>query len=537
MVHESLGSTRYIRFTKSRIVFIVLAMYIAVFALAHQSTAQNIEIDYGFGEGSSRDIAVDERGNVYSAGWRNVEKYDAEGNLLWSREFAGRKDAIALDSEGNVYTTGIYDPGVGRTMDFDTGPLVYNIPDAGGTDVFISKLDSGGNFVWAKIMGGKHWEGAYDIAIDDDGNIFTTGYFGGTADFDPGPKKATLTARAHDDIFISKLDSDGNYLWANAMGGSGYAQGNAIDVDSAGNAYIIGQFEETVDFDPTDGAFSITSSGDNDLFIQKFDRDGGVVWIKSIHSFQNLHGNDIAVDHDGNLHITGSFRGGVDFDPGEEIASLSLEGSRYSDVFVLKLDSFGDYVWAKGIGGELSEWGAAISVDSLGNVYTAGSFYKIVDFDPDPDATFPIGNSRSYVGNFFVQKIDTNGSFIWVKEFGTNWRNIRDAPDYRVSGMALSNVGDIFVSGYFPIGNVVKFRPAPPYVHSIARQDNEVTNQSVVNYFVRFEVPIFGVDATDFILNTTDISDAFISEVSGSGHYYTVSVNTGTGDGTLSINW
>ena len=102
-------------------------------------------------------------------------------------------------------------------------------------------------FGWAKNMGGTNLDSGYAMAIDGGGNVYTTGIFSGTADFDPGAGIHNLTSVGSYDIFISKLDVNGNFVWAKSMGGTGYDLGGAIAVDVSGNLYITGSFSGTAD--------------------------------------------------------------------------------------------------------------------------------------------------------------------------------------------------------------------------------------------------------------------------------------------------
>lgn len=122
--------------------------------------------------------------------------------------------SVAVDSSGNVYTTGFFS----ATADFDPGPGTFNLTSAGGTDVFISKLNNAGNFVWARQLGGTSVDQGLSITVDNSGNVYTTGFFSVTADFDPGPGAFTFTSGGLRDIFISKLDSTGNFVWARQFG-------------------------------------------------------------------------------------------------------------------------------------------------------------------------------------------------------------------------------------------------------------------------------------------------------------------------------
>jgi len=208
----------------------------------------------------------------------------ASSNNFWAKSMGGmywdQGNSIAVDSSGNVYTTGRF----WGTADFDPGPGTFNMTSAGGNDIFVSKLDSSGNFVWAKRMGGT--DDAYDgdiglgIAVDSSGNVYTTGYFYGTADFDPGSGTYNLTAVEYD-IFVSKLNSNGDFVWAKSMGGAGWDKAASIAVDTSGNVYTTGFFEYNADFDPSLDVFDLVSPGSNDsIFISKLDSSGNFVWAK-----------------------------------------------------------------------------------------------------------------------------------------------------------------------------------------------------------------------------------------------------------------
>ena len=249
--------------------------------------------------------------------------------------------SIAVDSGGNIYTTGHFR----GTVDFDPGAGTSNLTSAGATDVFVSKLDSAGDLIWAKSFGGGAGNLAYSIAVDGSGNVYTTGYFRGTADFDPGEGTFNLTNAGSGDAFVSKLNSAGDFLWAKRFGGTQSERAYSIAVDSSGNVYTTGYFQATADFDPGAGTSNLTSVGSDDVFVSKLDSTGNLLWAKSFGGtsfdfpFEDDF-NSIAVDGSGNVYTTGYFQGTVDFDPGEGTSNLTSAG--YTDVFVLKLTSSGD---------------------------------------------------------------------------------------------------------------------------------------------------------------------------------------------------
>jgi hypothetical protein len=196
-----------------------------------------------------------------------------------------------LDANSNIYTAGIF----WETVDFDPGTGINNLTAAGSGDVFVSKLDSNGNFVWAKKMGGATFENGFSIDTDAFGNVFTTGIFQETVDFDPGVGIYNLTSAGFYDVFISKLKTNGDFVWAKSVGGTNWDSGNAIAVDISGNVYTTGFFQETVDFDPGAGVVNLTSSSPaGDGFVLKLTScptTYGTDTITSCGSYTWINGN------------------------------------------------------------------------------------------------------------------------------------------------------------------------------------------------------------------------------------------------------
>src|SRR6185295_9735200 len=235
------------------------------------------------------------------------------------------------------------------------------------------------NLNWAIQMGGADNDIGKSVVVDGAGNVYTTGSFDGTADFDPGPGTYNLTTAGVGDIFISKLDASGNFLWAKQIGGTTYDYGYSIAVDSVGNVYTTGYFDDTADFDPGPGTYNLTTAGSADIFVSKLDNSGNFIWAKQMGATQADFGYAITVDVNGYVYTTGEFNGTVNFDPGPGIFNLI---STYPEIFISKLDASGDFVWAKQLGGTGEDKGYSIAVDESGNVYSTGYFKDTADFDP-----------------------------------------------------------------------------------------------------------------------------------------------------------
>jgi len=416
------------------------------------------------GEGANS-MAIDATGNVYTTGTFSgtadfnpstdpntgtyniiansfdvfVSKLDPFGNFVWAKKLGtGNGFSIAVDGNGNVYTTGRFT----GTTDFDPGPGIYNLTSAGNTDVFISKLDAAGNFVWAKRIGGTSDDVGNSIAVNTIGNVSITGYFRNTADFDPGTGTYNLTAGYYD-IFVSTLDASGNFLWAKRMGG-GFngngntgSHGNSIALDANGNIYITGFFSNIGDFD---FGFNLTALGNTDVFVMKLDPSGGFVWAKQLGGPSSINsGNSIAVDISGNVYTTGIFNGTTDFNP-SPFGTFNLTGFQ-GDVFVSKLDTNGDFIWAKQMGGPFPDEGNSVAFDADGNIYTTGTFWKEADFDPGVGiyTQTAVGNTNTDV---FISKLDANGGFIWAKKLGGS-----SSDDGR--SIVTDAYGNVHVTGFF----------------------------------------------------------------------------------------
>src|SRR5262249_53962909 len=157
---------------------------------------------------------------------------------------------------------------------------ISNLTSAGSNEIFVSKLDSAGNFVWARRLGGTGNDQASRIAVDGSGNVYSTGFFSGTADFDPGAGTHNLVSAGDTDIYVSKLDSAGNFVWPPRLGSTSTDIARGIAVDGSGNAYTTGYFNATVDFVPGAGTHNLASAGNTDIYVSKLDSAGNYVWAR-----------------------------------------------------------------------------------------------------------------------------------------------------------------------------------------------------------------------------------------------------------------
>jgi hypothetical protein len=424
----------------------------------------------------------------------------------WAKSFGGTSidvsNSITVDASGNVYSTGYFR----NTVDFDPGVGVFNLT-AGFYDIFVQKLDGSGNFLWAKSFGNTSENQGQSISLDASGNVYTTGFFQGTVDFNPGVGVSNLTATGSWDIFVQKLDTSGNFLWAKSFGSTNFDRGFSITVDDTGNAYTIGYFQGTGDFDPGAGVSNLSSVGSADVFLQKLDASGNFLWAKSFGGTDFDAGNYITVDASGNVYSTGYFRNTVDFDPGAGVSNHSSVG--ILDVFVQKLDPSGNFLWAKSFGGTGVDVGQSISVDASGNVYINGYFSGTVDFDPGPGVS---NLTSAGSDDVFVQKMDASGNFLWAKSFGGTSGDIGNS-------IRIDSLGNIYTTGYF--NGTVDFDPGAGVSNLTSAGGSDVFVQKLDGSGNFLWAKSFG--------GTSNESGKSIS-VDASGNVYTNGELQGTGD-------
>ncbi len=296
-------------------------------------------------------------------------------------------------------------------------------------------------FEWAVAANGPGRSEAYAVATDANGNIYTTGYFENTVDFDPGTGVVELTSNGHDDIFIQKLDANGNMLWTKKIGGIDGDRGSAIATDEDGNVYITGVFTNTVDFDPGNSVYELTSQGWNDIFMLKLDTDGNFILAKQIAGTGREYGYGIHIDTNGNILITGKIEGATDFDP-DPNNSQTFQSTGHYDTFVAKYDADGNYIWAKVFNnnnGNANGVGYGITTDSYNNVLLTGYFEQTVDFDGGSGQTLLTSISGK---DIFIEKLNANGDLIWVKQVG-------GTADQNAFDIATDSNNNIFLTGYF----------------------------------------------------------------------------------------
>ena len=347
---------------------------------------------------------------------------------------------IVTDSEGNIYVAGEF----AESILFDGKKLISN----GDKDVFLVKLNPLGKVLWMTNFGGTKGDWCGGICLDENSNIFLTGTFRGKITLGD----SIFNSNSWYDIFLTKINTNGQSVWSKAFIGDGGNSTNAITRDNDGHLYITGYYQEKLNFENYQLQGPTARS---DLFVLKLNSDGKVIWAKSTKSNANNYGNSIVSDDDGHLYLTGFMWDSVYFDSHLLISTNSLG---LAQAYITKMDaSSGDFIWAIGGGGDGWSEGTSIAFDNNGDVVLSGWYRNDLYFDNDSVTN---GGNNDGPDDIFIGKFDNLGRLKWLKTTICNlYSNSND--------LTINSNNDIFLTGYFRgqiiIGGLVFWSTVPSF--------------------------------------------------------------------------
>ena len=352
-----------------------------------------------------------------------LTKHDASGNLVWAKVIGGLSNdygfGVTTDQNDNVLVTGCY---LSQTLTIGSTTLA----GTNNTRTFVAKYNSSGDLIWAKKF--NDFSQGNSITTDSNGNVFVIGNFSGT---NVAFENIVLTSNGSTDIFIAKLDSNGNMIFCKSFGGSGEESGNFIKVNSLGNIFVTGSFSSaSVSFDSvTVNKFGSGQLGD--FFLTKLDSSGTTLWAKGAGGYGNNWdiGYGITTDDSDNAYVISEFCSAA-INVGGYQLSNSFAGN--NNTFIAKYTSNGTVSWVKNLA--LSQNGGfCITSDNDGNIYVASNFGGQINLD---SAT--INFNGGY--DIFIVKYNNLGSFQWATSVGgPTW-------DYAY-GIDLNSSNDLFITG------------------------------------------------------------------------------------------
>ena len=324
----------------------------------------NGDLGYAYQWGTAQEdyignFRTDRLGNAYFAGSYNTDPMDAdptagvftlpnatntiEGFLLKLSYDGTLEYAVSLSNANSVYIDSLAVDRVGNayivtefanTLDVDPGPGVYNLSSPGKYSIGVVKLDSNGDFVDAAIVvegvDGSSFGVPYHTDVDQHGNIYMTGYFRNSMDFDPSGSSLIHSNFTGRSIFVLKLTRDYALTYAHAFGSglSGNTNGANILSNKYGAAYMVGRFSGTVDFDPGAGVTNLSATTNYTPVIMNLEPDGSLGWAFTIDGSDDGSAYDLALDRDNELYVSGSFKATGDFEPGAGTLNLTSAGDR-----------------------------------------------------------------------------------------------------------------------------------------------------------------------------------------------------------------
>ncbi len=439
-----------------------LSLIITVISFANYSSAQNFEWAK-VQTGKYNDMAISDSGFVYMTGsfeetqdfdpsektfnltaynaeddWQDgfVQKLDGQGNLIWASRIGGTDcsgKSIVINAQGDIYVVAEFSYNAEFVKHGERS--IYDV------HVVIQKYNPEGDRIWSKVIHDLNIESDQVLSTSPSGGVIFAGKFSGTIDADPSEGVRRLTApEGGQDLFFVELDSNGNLRRASNFGSS-FIGKISVEVDTLDNTYFAYEtYNKARQMDSYD-----TTRNISDIHINKFSPSGELVWSKSLVGVNSSLGASLYIDDSTNIYVAGTFIGRVDFDPSDGVKRLGSKGFNISnsnrDIFILKLNSDGDFVWVRDIG-SVGFWNQGlndIDIDKSGNIFVTGFFQRTVDFDPSPQTQTITSNG---LRDIYLQKLDAEGNLKWVKTIGGK------GADNAVS-VVVNNIGEIYCTGYF----------------------------------------------------------------------------------------
>ena len=422
-------------------------------------------------ESSGMDIKIDDNGNlvillfIYNIGYGPIDtdpglgldtitpkheknemlllKLNSVGDYVWCKHFTGNSPNfifaycnLSINQSGDFFISGYFN----GKIDFDPGPDTAQVTTISSNGFFVLKLTSNGDYCWAKVVQRNGSIFLSGMAVDQQDNIYLSGYYSDTTDFDPGPNVYNLTSFhwSNEFSFISKLDSSGSFLWAKQYGrfGNFSTTFGVLTLDDSNNIFVLGTSADSVDFDNGPGFAYLQ---DQDKFLLKLNNNGDYQWVKKIASKLTTNNYDLSLscvttDHSGNAYVSGQFRSSYDFNPDSTLFVLTscpalLSASNPTDAFIAKYKNDGNFLWAiNAASGTRQERSSRLLVDDQDNIYNlggmgliwssgVGTFIDTVDFDPGPSTYFlnSLGKEDIYIQKL-GQKITPLQTSSWSQE-------------------------------------------------------------------------------------------------------------------------
>jgi len=335
----------------------------------------------------------DSSGNTLSSQYETSSGFTTKG---WTQQLGSSSDesvwGVTVDSSDNIYVTG-----------YTKGGLDGNT-SSGNNDLFLVKYNSSGIKQWTKQLGTSSDDYGYGVSVDSSDNIYVTGYTKGGLDGN--------TSSESNDFFLVKYNSSGTKQWTQQLGTSSSDVGIGVTADYSNNIYVTGYTGGGLDGN--------TSSGNNDIFLVKYNSSGIKQWTQQLGTSSSDIVNGVTVDSSNNIYVTGYTGGGLD----------NNTSSGGYDIFLVKYNSSGTKQWTKQLGTSSSDHGQGVIVDSSDNIYVTGYTGGGLD-----------GNTNSGEDDIILVKYNSSGTKQWTQQLGTSSGDLG-------FGVTADSSNNIYVTGY-----------------------------------------------------------------------------------------
>jgi hypothetical protein len=435
------------------------------FALSSTLFSQNLNWVRKVAASSINDVCTDDNNRQYSISYGNylsnfsfngnqiaapsnytcgaIIKSHPSGNHEWIKFFSPLSNGYCTPEKIYYLNGYIYIAGrISGSIDMNPDVAVNFLN--GMSSPFIVKLDTSGNYVWAKSYGDGNSK-VFDVKVDMNENVYITGSFSTTFTFN----SINQVSNGNDDVYLLKYNSLGQEQWCKTFGSNSvnFERGNSIAIDQNNNINVCGYFSGTVDFDPGLGNYPLICNGQRDGFVARYDSNGNFVTAIDIGGSggnNEARFNGIEV-HNNSVYVAGLVYGTVDLDPGALTNNITVQGSQG---ILMKFDYQLNPIWHKIISTNNASEIYKIRIKS-NQLYISGLMSGTTDLDPHPINSFTYSPAATYnYGNSYIVKMDLNGNFVW----GAGFLNTPTGGIYNNNnipyGLAITNDG-VYIAGEF----------------------------------------------------------------------------------------
>lgn len=358
----------------------------------------------------------------------------------WLTQIGGLGPEIVFDlaetSDGRLCATGTFY----NEAEFGRAERAVTLSALHTQDIFLACFDHTGQLDKALQFGTRLGDEPRAIAALPGGDVVITGYF--AHEFGAARSGATR-ASGSADVFLSRINPQGEEVWTRRFGGKLADNGAALAVDPEGNILLAGNFQDIITYPVGEKTRKLVSAGGRDAFVLKLDNEGNVLWGRSFGGPGRDEALRVTTGHDGRVLVAGVFEAEARLAGADHTRLIALGNA---DAYLLALEEDGEFAWSRHIAGRNREQVSGLVRDTAGNVYMAGGFLETIVL-PDGRSLVSEGSNDIYLIRF-----DHEGALQWADRLGG--KEIDEAFD-----LAISNYDELLLSGYFQ--GTSDFAPGP----------------------------------------------------------------------------